>query len=147
VGDPREDPLNHPNQPNRTDEVTLALRILLAVALVLLTWNPSGTSYLDWVLHDKAGHAAVKAFAGVALLGGWLFCLRTAWVSLGSLGVLIGAALLGTFVWMLFELGVITAKGATFMTWLALVAVGVLLGVGLSWSIIRRKFTGQVEVD
>ena len=35
-------------------------RVLFAVALVLLTWNPSGWSYVDWALRDRAAFDAVK---------------------------------------------------------------------------------------
>ena len=31
--------------------------------------------------------------------------------------------------------------------WIALVGVGLILGVGLSWSAIRVRLTGQVDVE
>ncbi|MEO1460032.1 MAG: DUF6524 family protein [Pseudomonadota bacterium] len=31
--------------------------------------------------------------------------------------------------------------------WLALLALGLTLGIGLSWSIVRRVLTGQTDVD
>jgi hypothetical protein len=33
------------------------------------------------------------------------------------------------------------------LTWLALVILGVILGLGLSWSLIRARATGQIEVQ
>ncbi len=33
------------------------------------------------------------------------------------------------------------------MAWLSLVVLAVLLGIGLSWSHVRRRLTGQVDVD
>jgi hypothetical protein len=33
------------------------------------------------------------------------------------------------------------------LTWIALAIVGVILGLGLSWSLIRARWTGQVEVQ
>ena len=59
------------------------LRIVFAIVLVLATWNPSRWSFVEWALRDRSTFDAVKAFVGVVLLGGWVFCLRTAWVSLG----------------------------------------------------------------
>ena len=73
---------------------TLVTRIAFAIALVLLTWNPSTWSYVDWALRDRSSFDAVKAFFGVLLLGGWVFCVRSAWVSLGAVGLVLVGALL-----------------------------------------------------
>ena len=122
-------------------------RVLFAVALVLLTWNPSGWSYVDWALRDRAAFDAVKAFFGVLLLGGWVFCVRSAWVSLGAVGLVLVGALLATIVWMLVQFGVVEPGSTKTLLWIVLVAVGVVLGTGLSWSKVRQRATGQVETD
>jgi hypothetical protein len=122
-------------------------RVLFAVALVLLTWNPSGWSYVDWALRDRSAFDAVKAFFGVLLLGGWVFCVRSAWVSLGAVGLVLVGALLATVVWMLVQFGVVEPGSTKALLWIVLVAVGVVLGVGLSWSKVRQRATGQVEAD
>jgi hypothetical protein len=122
-------------------------RALFAVALVLLTWNPSGWSYVDWALRDRSAFDAVKAFFGVLLFGGWVFCVRSAWVSLGAVGLVLVGALLATVVWMLVQFGVVEPGSTKTLLWIVLVAVGVVLGVGLSWSKVRQRATGQVEAD
>jgi Family of unknown function (DUF6524) len=122
-------------------------RVVFAVALVLLTWNPSGWSYVDWALRDRAAFDAVKAFFGVLLFGGWVFCVRSAWVSLGAVGLVLVAALLATVVWMLVQFGVVEPGSTKTLLWIVLVAVGVVLGVGLSWSKVKQRATGQVETD
>jgi phosphate/sulfate permease len=122
-------------------------RVLFAVALVLLTWNPSGWSYVDWALRDRSAFDAVKAFFGVLLFGGWVFCVRSAWVSLGAVGLVLVGALLATIVWMLVQFGVVEPGSTKTLLWIGLVAVGVVLGVGLSWSKVRQSATGQVEAD
>lgn len=122
-------------------------RVLFAVALVLLTWNPSGWSYVDWALRDRAAFDAVKAFFGVLLFGGWVFCVRSAWVSLGAVGLVLVAALLATVVWMLVQFGVVEPGSTKTLLWIVLVAVGVVLGVGLSWAKVKQRATGQVETD
>jgi Family of unknown function (DUF6524) len=33
------------------------------------------------------------------------------------------------------------------MQWIGLTIAGIVLGVGLSWSLIRARATGQLEVD
>jgi hypothetical protein len=124
-----------------------ALRVVLALALVLVTFNPSGWSFYHWLTAAPAGISAVKAFAGVLLLIGWLGCLRTAYVALGVVGTALLTTLLGTVVWMLIDYHVIDVAGRSTLVWIGLVIAGVVLGLGLSWSLIRSRVTGQVEVD
>jgi hypothetical protein len=123
------------------------LRIAFAVALVLLTFNPSGWSFWHWVTAPPPGITAGKALAGVALLIGWVICLRTAFVALGLIGLVLGFALLGALVWLLVDFGVIYAESTSAITWIALAALGVILGIGLAWALIRARATGQVEVQ
>jgi uncharacterized membrane protein AbrB (regulator of aidB expression) len=96
---------------------------------------------------DFASITAVKAFAGALLLVGWVVCIRTAFVSLGALGLLLCSVVLGTLVWMLTDYGILDAERPSLLSWIALVAVGIILGIGLSWSLLRARVTGQVEVD
>ena len=119
---------------------------MLALALVLLTFNPTGYSFFHWVTAPP-GLTALKAVAGVVLLIGWVMCLRATAISLGWLGVLLGAALLASLVWLLIELKMIDTVDGSVLTWIALVMVGILLGIGLSWSLIRARLIGHVEVQ
>ncbi|HEU5296732.1 MAG TPA: DUF6524 family protein [Burkholderiaceae bacterium] len=121
-------------------------RLLFAVALVLLTFNPSGYSFYHWLLVAQVDVAA-KALVGVALLIGWVVCLRTAFIALGTLGLVLGAALFGAAVWLLVNTGILSLSGVASLTWVVLVVLGLLLGVGLSWSLIRARATGQIEVE
>jgi len=93
------------------------------------------------------GITALKAFAAVALLIGWIVCLRTAFVALGVIGVVLCTALLGTFVWLLFDWRVLQATDSAALAWIGLVILGIVLGIGLSWSLIRARTTGQIEVE
>ena len=122
-------------------------RVALALALVLLTFNPSGHSFFHWITAPPPGITAAKALAGVALLIGWVICLRSAYVALGRLGLVLGSAPLAALVWLLVDWKVIDVGGGSALTWIALVAVGILLGIGLTWSLIRARITGQVEVQ
>jgi sterol desaturase/sphingolipid hydroxylase (fatty acid hydroxylase superfamily) len=122
-------------------------RVVFAIALVLFTFNPSGHSFYHWFTAPPSGINASKAFVGIVLLIGWVFCIRTALVALGMLGLVLGAALFGTLVWLLVDSGWIDLRGTSAMTWVVLVIVGALLGLGLSWSLIRARSTGQVEVQ
>ena len=123
------------------------VRVALAIALVLATYNPSGYSFYHWLSAPPVGVTATKALLGVVLLIGWVICLRTAFVALGWLGVGLGVALLAALVWVLVDARLLDTHGPTALTWIGLVIVGVILGLGLSWSLIRARLTGQVEVQ
>jgi hypothetical protein len=124
----------------------MLVRILFAVILVLATWNPAGVSYVQWALIDTSSFDATKALVGVVLLAAWILCVRATWVSLGLLGVVLAGVVIGVFVWWLVSVGIVATDQRTF-AWIVLVAVGVVLGIGMGWSLLRQKATGQVETD
>ncbi len=122
------------------------VRIALALALVLATFNPSGYSLAHWVAAPPVAFTPGKALALLVLAIGWLVCLRTAFIALGKGGLLLGVGLFATLVWLLVDRDVLSLNGPG-IVWVGLIVVGVLLGVGLSWSLIRAKATGQIEVS
>jgi hypothetical protein len=123
------------------------MRLLGALAVVLLTYNPTGNSFYHWALRDFGAMTAVKAFAGALLLVGWVVCIRTAFVSLGALGLVLSVLVLGTLVWMLQDYGILDPDNPSLLSWVTLVVIGIIFGIGLSWSLLRARVTGQVEVD
>jgi len=125
----------------------IILRIAAAVALVMATYNPTGYSFYHWLTAAPMGITAIKALLGIALLIGWIVCLRTAFVALGWLGVILGAGLLGALAWVFVDMQWLDLGAPSAIAWLSLLILGTLLGVGLSWSLIRARLTGQVEVQ
>lgn len=125
----------------------IALRVLGALALVLLTFNPSGYSYYHWALTDLGSFSAPKALPGAILLGGWLLYVRAAFRSLGLLGFVILSLIFASFVWLLSYWGIVHAGSRTALPWTALIVFATILGIGLSWSAVRRRVTGQVDTE
>ncbi len=121
-------------------------RVLLSVVLVLATFNPSGQSLYHWIAAEPFSISPMKVVAFLILLIGWVACVRTALVSLGWLGMGLGAALLIALVWVLTDQEFLSLDG-TGIVWLSLTMVGVILGVGLSWSLFRAGITGHIEVQ
>ena len=64
----------------------------------------------------------------------------------GAVGLLLGLTLFGVLVWFLVDRDLMSLTGSA-IVWVGLLVVGVLLGVGLSWSLLRAKATGQLEVS
>jgi hypothetical protein len=131
----------------RISSFGVLMRLIGALTVVLLTYNPTGYSFYHWALREPADISALKAFAGVLLLVGWIICIRTAFVSLGIIGVVLSALVLGTLVWVLTDYGILNPDHPSLLSWIALIAIGIILGIGLSWSLLRARVTGQVEVD
>jgi hypothetical protein len=123
------------------------LRMAAGLVVVLGTWNPSGHSFFHWVTQHTDVALPIKAFLGALLLCAWILCIRAASTSLGSLGFALCALVLGTLIWMLTDIGILHDEAPSFALWAGLVVLGTILGVGLSWSLIRERTTGQVEVD
>lgn len=122
-------------------------RIALAIALVLATFNPTGFSFYHWLTAPPGGITAIKVLLGVLLLIGWVVCLRTVFVALGWLGVILGVAFLAALARVFVDMKWIDLASPSSIAWLALLILGAILGVGLSWSLIRARLTGQVEVQ
>lgn len=122
------------------------VRVTLALVLVIGSFNPSGYSLFHWITEAPVAVTPGKALAVLVLAIGWIVCLRTAFIALGKTGLLLGLALFSVLVWFLVDRDVVSLTGSG-IVWVALVVVGVLLGIGLSWSLLRAKATGQIEVS
>jgi len=128
---------------------SITWRLLLALFLVLATFNPSGYSYFHWFRSALAEGAAGPQhyFVGVVLVIGWVMFIRATLRSLGGVGILLGAAFFGTLMWLLTKYDVVPSDSAEAITWIALVCMAGLLAAGMSWSHIRRRLSGQYDVD
>lgn len=123
------------------------LRIALTIALVLATYNPTGTSYVDWVRAGYDTDTAIKVLAGIVLVIFYIICLRATLRSIGILGVGLVIALLASIGWVMVDYGYLDAEDPGLMQWLILIGAGFVLGIGLSWSHVRRALTGQRDMD
>lgn len=124
---------------------SFALRFLFAFALVFLTYNPTGYSWVGWLQSDIA--MVYKAAGGLVLLIGWVMFLRATWNSLGPIGTILATMFFGVLIWLFIEWGFFSLDDTTVIQWVVeFVVVGV-LAVGMSWSHIRRKISGQYDTD
>ena len=127
------------------------LRFLGALAVVFLTYNPSGYSYFGWILPEgdlsSVQFGPVQALAGVLLLIGWVMFLRATQRSLGNIGLILAILLVATLAWLLIDYGLVNVDSASAVTWIVLVGVAAVMAIGMSWSHVRRVMSGQVDVD
>lgn len=132
---------------DRFSALGFAGRIAFALALVLATFNPSGRSFFHWVRADFPSIQPLEAVAAIVLLILWIFLWRSMMQAVGMLGFVLMAALIAALVWLFASWGWLDVANTVSMTWVVLVALGVILGVGMSWAILRRELTGQASVD
>ncbi len=123
------------------------LRLLFALLLVFLTYNPEGYSYNHWALLSLPDISPIKAFIGVALLIAWVIYLRATLHSLGALGLVLATAFFGTLIWVLVSSGLVPADSARSVAYIVETVLCLVLAIGISWSHVRRRMTGQLDVD
>jgi len=125
--------------------VSFLLRFLFALALVFLTYNPSGYSWVGWLLSDTA--LVYKVAGGVVLLIGWVMFLRATWRSLGAIGTMLALAFFAVIIWLFHYWGFFALDDIATIKWIVLFVLSGVLAVGMSWSHVRRKLSGQYDTD
>lgn len=131
------------------DVLGFVLRLAGTTALVLATYNPSGWSFAHWVktAFANSGLGPEHFVVGVILVIGWIILLSATYRSMGLLGLILGAALFGGLVWLLIDFGILSIDSPSDLTWVILIVASIVLAIGLSWSHVWRRLTGQFEVD
>jgi hypothetical protein len=123
------------------------LRWLGAFALLAATFNPTEWNYLRWVGANWSSQMPLAVFLGLILGVGFLIYIVATLRSIGAFGVVLIAAVFGAGLWVLIDWGVLALNNSSLNIWLALLALSLILGLGLSWSILRQRLSGQATVD
>jgi protein-S-isoprenylcysteine O-methyltransferase Ste14 len=123
------------------------LRWGFALVLVAGTYNPHGVSFFHWIQGDFATHAPLKLISGVLVVIGWVIYGRATLRSLGPLGLGLACALFAAVVWALVYYQIISLGANKVFQDMVLVCVSGILALGMSWSHIRRRLSGQVDTD
>ncbi len=129
------------------DFSSFMVRWIVAVVLVLVTFNPTAMSYFHWVTTVPADNVPLKVFVGVVLVILYVIYLRATWRSLGPIGLFLAAVFFGAAIWVLLDFGILDLREQKLMTYVILVLFATILAIGISWSHVRRRVTGQLDVD
>lgn len=138
----------------------ILFRFVFALLLVYATWNPWGKSFVHWVVLPLFGGgtpapdgtapstiaAPLKFLLAVVLIAGWAVYLQATRRSLGASGALLVAAICAGMVWLLSSANLFTMSGDA-ISHIVLICTAVLLTVGMSWSHLSRRMTGQTDTD
>ncbi len=126
---------------------SVALRFALALAVVGVSWNPSGTSFWHWATAAPMEFTPAKGIVAVILLIGWVVLLRATLRSLGGAGMLLAGALFACLFWGLLYWGLLPADNVAVLQWLGVLLIVFILTAGVCWSHIRRRLSGQYDMD
>jgi hypothetical protein len=123
------------------------IRWISALVLLVITYNPSFWSYSTWVGANYTENLPVAVLVGLILIAGYLVFLRATLNSIGIVGMVLILALVGALLWVLFSQGLLTFGNYTFNAWVVIIALSLVLAVGMYWSVLWRRMSGQVDVD
>lgn len=129
----------------------VALRVVAAGVLVFATYNPEGYSYYHWaivpLLSSVKSFGALQFLAGALLVAGWVVYVQATKRSIGLPGALLVTAISGGVIWFLIDRNLVSARSSRGITYVVLIAVSIVLGVGMSWSHFSRSISGQGDTD
>jgi hypothetical protein len=123
------------------------IRFAVALLLVFSSYNPSGVSYFHWLTKVTTDLAVLTVFTGVVLLIGWVIFLRATFRSLGVFGLILAVAFFGSLLWLVIDWGLISGDDDTVIAYILLILLSGILATGMSWSHVRRRISGQADVD
>jgi nitroreductase len=123
------------------------LRWAFAFILLAATYNPTDWNLVSWSMANYRAQIPLTILATLVLLVGYIIYVRATLRSIGLFGMVLILAVASTLIWVLFDFGWIDLADPTFNTWLSLAVLSLVLAIGLSWSIVRRKLSGQADVD
>lgn len=127
--------------------MSFLLRWLIAFVLLAATWNPTQWNFVRWVMDNGTANLPITVLVGLVLLAGYIIYLRATFRSIGPMGVILVVALCAAVIWVLVYYGLLGTQNAALNQWLAVFIGSLVLGIGMSWSIVRRRISGQADVD
>jgi len=127
--------------------VNFLIRLTAALVLVFATYNPFQYSWYHSFIEAQDKLDPLLILAGLVLLTGWIIYLRATIRSLGIVGTTLAAALFCVSIWLLIDREVLSMDQTALLQYIGLVMIAVIMAIGISWSHIRRRLTGQVDVD
>jgi hypothetical protein len=123
------------------------LRWFGAFVLLSATFNPTQWNFIRWAEANWSTQMPLTLLLGLLLGVGYMVYVGATLRSIGAFGIILIAAIMGSAIWVLIDFGVLTLQNNNVNLWLAILALSIVLGIGLSWSILRQRLSGQATVD
>lgn len=132
---------------NEFNFISFLWRWLFAAVLVFVTYNPSKYSWASWAFNSENTPLVYIVASGLVLVIGWVIYLRATWNSLGALGTILATGFFGVIIWLLIEWGLFSLNNTSVVTWVVEFILCGVLAIGMSWSHVRRRLSGQFDTD
>jgi hypothetical protein len=126
-------------------------RFLFSLALVLATYNPSGYSFYHWVIDFGAGLPSLKVIVALILVMIYYVIFRVVFAAFRRSGLIVGG--LAAVLFTIELAGVVVAQRSQhswhfyflLSQYVTLGAVAIVLSLGVSWSRLIERLTGQLQ--
>jgi hypothetical protein len=118
-----------------------------AFALLTASYNPTPWNFFRWAEANYQAQLPLTVLLGLLLAVAFLIYLAATLRSLGPLGMMLVAAVFGAVIWVLVDWGILSTQNSALNIWLGILALSLVLGIGLSWSILWQRLSGQATVD
>lgn len=123
------------------------LRWGFAFLLLAATYNPTQWNYVAWASTSGRENLSVAVLCGLILIIGYIIYTRATMRSIGVVGMVLVLGVVAALLWVAYDMGWVSFENPTANTWVGLVAMSLVLGIGLSWSHVRRRLSGQADMD
>jgi len=126
-------------------------RFLFSLALVLATYNPTGYSFYHWIADFGTGLSSLKVLVALTLVMIYYVLFRVVFAAFRRSGIIVGG-LAGVL--FAIELANLVAARHAQHSWhfyvllsqyVTLCAVAIVLSIGVSWSHLIERLTGQLQ--
>jgi len=124
---------------------SLVLRWLAAGFVVFAVYNPSGHSYFHWLIDVGDDRWSLKALAGVSLVIALLTFVYATLRAIGRTGVLAAVTFFSVVIWAMVDNGLLASLGVWAWVTIMLAVASSILAIGMSWSHIRARLSGQTD--
>jgi hypothetical protein len=122
-------------------------RWLAALFLVFATYNPIGYSYCDWIADFAGGQWVAKALVTILFVIAYATFILATLRSLGLLGIATWFLFFASLAWLLINLGLLEPASVGNFVTIGLVILANVFAVGVSWSYIRQRLSGQADTN
>jgi hypothetical protein len=134
---------------NRLTPGGFLFRWLGALVLVLGTYNPTPYNFVAWVADEtsRGDQLPLKLLIAAVMIIGYVIYFRATFESIGYIGVGLALLFFAGIIWLLLDYGILTVSRGEYETvsWIGLFVLATIMAIGMSWSFIRRKLSGQID--
>jgi hypothetical protein len=123
----------------------IIVRWLFAMFLVFAFYNQTGYSYIHWLMDAEDTRWSFKILVGTGLVTLLATFFLGTLRALGIIGILLGVTFFSAITWTLVDLGVLPELTYPLFVTITLVVTASMLAIGISWSHIRSRLSGQID--